>query len=142
MIERDLGNTGLKVSEIGFGSWAIGGVAYRDGVPSGWAGTGMKRSIQTVERAWEQGVTFFDTADAYGRGKSEVLLSLGLGDHRVILFAPEALTARQSVKTPEDWANLSCRQTERLPAVRALIAGNWRKIPSCAYLRPWRTAAR
>lgn len=82
MIERDLGNTGLKVSEIGFGSWAIGGVAYRDGVPSGWAGTGMKRSIQTVERAWEQGVTFFDTADAYGRGKSEVLLSLGLGDHR------------------------------------------------------------
>lgn len=82
MIKRNLGNTGLQVSEIGFGGWALGGVTYRDGVPSGWADTEMKRSIETVERAWEQGVSFFDTADAYGRGKSEVLLSLGLGENR------------------------------------------------------------
>jgi len=82
MKTRNLGKTGLTVSEIGFGGWAIGGVAFRGGVPSGWAGADMKRSIATVGRAWERGITFFDTADAYGRGKSEVLLGLGLYDHR------------------------------------------------------------
>lgn len=82
MKTRSLGNTGLTVSEIGFGSWAIGGVAFRGGIPSGWGGADIKRSIATVERAWERGITFFDTADAYGRGKSEVLIGLGLYDHR------------------------------------------------------------
>jgi len=82
MKTRRLGKTGLTVSEIGFGSWAIGGVAFRGGIPSGWAGTDIRRSIATVERAWERGITFFDTADAYGRGKSEVLIGLGLYDHR------------------------------------------------------------
>ncbi|MCC6306282.1 MAG: aldo/keto reductase [Rhodobacteraceae bacterium] len=79
---RNLGRTGLRVSEIGFGSWAIGGAAFRGGVPSGWAGADIRRSLATVERAWERGMTFFDTADAYGRGKSEVLVGLGLYDHK------------------------------------------------------------
>lgn len=79
---RNLGNTGLKVSEIGFGSWAIGGAAYRGGIPSGWAGADIKRSLVTVTRAWERGITFFDTADAYGRGKSEVLIGHGLYDQK------------------------------------------------------------
>ncbi|MDQ2081486.1 aldo/keto reductase [Xanthobacteraceae bacterium Astr-EGSB] len=81
MKTRMLGKSGLIVSEIGFGSWAIGGVAFRGGVPSGWAGAQMRTSISTIERAWQSGITFFDTADAYGRGKSEVLLGLGLHDH-------------------------------------------------------------
>jgi aryl-alcohol dehydrogenase-like predicted oxidoreductase len=79
---RKLGKSGLMVSEIGFGSWTIGGTAFRGGIPSGWTGADIKRSIATVERAWERGITFFDTADAYGRGKSEVLVGLGLYDHK------------------------------------------------------------
>jgi aryl-alcohol dehydrogenase-like predicted oxidoreductase len=82
MKTRMLGRTGLSISEIGFGSWAIGGVAFRDGVPSGWVGADIRRSLAAVERAWQRGITFYDTADAYGRGKSEVLLGLGLNDHK------------------------------------------------------------
>ena len=82
MKTRLLGCTGMEVSEIGFGCWAIGGSTFRDGVPSGWTGTDEKVSLAAVARAWELGINFFDTADAYGRGKSEVLLALGLYDKR------------------------------------------------------------
>jgi len=79
---RLLGKTGLKVSEIGLGCWGIGGVAFRGGRPSGWSGADLMQSLETVRRAWELGVTVYDTADAYGRGKSEVLVGLALGEHK------------------------------------------------------------
>lgn len=82
MQTRPLGKTGIQVTEIGFGSWAIGGATFRNGIPSGWAGADEKVSITAVERAWEAGINFYDTADAYGRGKSEVLLGLGLYNKR------------------------------------------------------------
>ena len=75
---RELGKTGIRVSEIGLGCWGIGGASFRGGRPSGWAGAEINQSIGAVRRAWELGVTFYDTADAYGRGKSEVLVGLGL----------------------------------------------------------------
>jgi aryl-alcohol dehydrogenase-like predicted oxidoreductase len=62
---RTLGKTGLTVSAVGFGGWAIGG------------GLGTVRdetSHAAVERALERGITFFDTADCYGFGRSEVVL--------------------------------------------------------------------
>jgi aryl-alcohol dehydrogenase-like predicted oxidoreductase len=75
---RTLGKTGIRVSEIGLGCWAIGGASFRGGQPTGWAGADIAQSLETVRRAWELGVTLYDTADAYGRGKSEVLVGLGL----------------------------------------------------------------
>ena len=66
MKERFLGHTGLRVSEIGFGGWAIGGGSYgkvRD-----------EDSSQALEAAWDSGVNFYDTADVYGEGYSETLL--------------------------------------------------------------------
>jgi myo-inositol catabolism protein IolS len=63
---RLLGNTGIKVSEIGFGAWAIGGDA--------WGPVEDARSKAAVERALELGVTFIDTADVYGDGHSETLV--------------------------------------------------------------------
>lgn len=66
MKERRLGKTGLRVSEVGFGCWAIGGNAYgavRD-----------EDSLDALETAWDSGVNFFDTADTYGEGHSEELL--------------------------------------------------------------------
>ncbi|MCP8311471.1 MAG: aldo/keto reductase, partial [Candidatus Methylarchaceae archaeon HK02M1] len=68
---RTLGKTGLKVSEIGLGTWAIGGpVKYRDR-PGGWGIVNNSESIQAIQTALELGVNFIDTADAYGLGKSE-----------------------------------------------------------------------
>ncbi len=60
---------------LGFGAWALGG--------RGWGpGTDETDRIATVERAVERGITWFDTAPAYGAGDSEVLLGRALKGHR------------------------------------------------------------
>jgi len=57
---RRLGNSGLKVSEIGLGSWLTYGAAVE-----------RQNAIDCIRRAYELGVNFFDTANAYNRGESE-----------------------------------------------------------------------
>jgi aryl-alcohol dehydrogenase-like predicted oxidoreductase len=63
---RELGRTGWKVSEISFGTWAIGGT---------WGDVDDKESIAALNRSLDLGVNFFDTADVYGDGRSERLLA-------------------------------------------------------------------
>ncbi len=79
---RELGKTGIRISEVGLGCWPIGGASFRGGSPTGWSGVDVMESIETVRRSWEQSVTFYDTADAYGRGKSEVLVGMGLYENK------------------------------------------------------------
>ncbi len=62
---RELGRTGWKISEVGFGSWGIGG---------DWGRVEDADSVKALEKALEMGVNFFDTADVYGDGRSERLL--------------------------------------------------------------------
>lgn len=69
---RTLGRTGIRVSEIGFGAWAIGGVV--PGQVSGYGPTDDAQSIRAIEAALEHDITFFDTANSYGAGHSEELL--------------------------------------------------------------------
>ena len=63
---RSIGNTDLKVSELSFGTWAIGGA---------WGKTNDEESLKALDYAIGNGVNFFDTADVYGDGHSEELLS-------------------------------------------------------------------
>ena len=63
---RELGRTGWKVSEISFGSWAIGGT---------WGNVDDRESVAALHRSLDLGVNFFDTADVYGDGRSERLLA-------------------------------------------------------------------
>jgi aryl-alcohol dehydrogenase-like predicted oxidoreductase len=63
---RRLGRTDREVSEIGFGAWAIGG---------GWGETDDRQSLAAMDAAVDAGVTFFDTADVYGDGRSERLIA-------------------------------------------------------------------
>ena len=63
---RELGRTGWKVSEISFGTWAIGGA---------WGNVDDSESIAALHSALDLGVNFFDTADVYGDGRSERLLA-------------------------------------------------------------------
>ena len=63
---RTLGKTGWKVSTISFGCWAIGG---------SWGSVQDDESLAALQRAVDLGVNFFDTADVYGGGRSEWLLS-------------------------------------------------------------------
>lgn len=78
MQTRIMGKTSLEVTEIGFGAYAIGGVSYRGGTPTGWAGANIFESLETLRQSWASGINFYDTADAYGRGKSEVLMGMAL----------------------------------------------------------------
>jgi len=64
---RLLGKTGIRVSEVSFGAWAIGGT---------WGPVDDKVSMAALEAAIEGGINFFDTADVYGDGRSERLLAL------------------------------------------------------------------
>src|SRR5512136_2944263 len=63
---RELGRTGWKVSEISFGTWAIGGA---------WGDVDDRESVAALHRSLDLGVNFFDTADVYGDGRSERLLA-------------------------------------------------------------------
>src|SRR5262245_14879864 len=61
---RTFGRTGWKVSEIGYGMWGMGG----------WSGSDDAQSLESLQRAVDLGCNFFDTAWAYGEGRSERLL--------------------------------------------------------------------
>src|SRR5712691_8972453 len=79
---RDLGRTGIKVSEIGFGAWAIAGASEASGTPLGWGRTSDDESLATIRRARDLGINFFDTADSYGFGRSGSLLGIVLSRMR------------------------------------------------------------
>ncbi|WP_059048055.1 aldo/keto reductase [Streptomyces acidiscabies] len=80
---RVLGRSGIQVSALGFGCWAIGGEWARpDGLPLGWGKVDDAESIRAVHTALDLGVTFFDTADVYGTGHSERVLGQALGKRR------------------------------------------------------------
>ena len=79
---RVLGRSGIEVSEIGFGCWAIGGPFTDGGMPEGWGKSMTRESAAAVSRALELGITFFDTADVYGAGHSEQVLGRALAGHR------------------------------------------------------------
>jgi aryl-alcohol dehydrogenase-like predicted oxidoreductase len=79
---RTLGKSGITVSALGMGCWAIGGAMWMDGKADGWSGVDDQESLRAIHRALELGATFFDTADVYGAGHSERILAQGLQGHR------------------------------------------------------------
>jgi aryl-alcohol dehydrogenase-like predicted oxidoreductase len=74
--ERELGRSGLRVSRIVLGCGNFGGV----GSAPDWfgRGTGEEEAFRIMDAAWEQGITTFDTADAYGGGRSESFIGAWL----------------------------------------------------------------
>ncbi|QHS18049.1 aldo/keto reductase [haloarchaeon 3A1-DGR] len=74
MHDRELGNSGVAVSEIGFGAWVIG--------TDWWGDRTEDQAVEMVQHALDRGITYFDTGDVYGHGNSEELLGRALGEHR------------------------------------------------------------
>jgi aryl-alcohol dehydrogenase-like predicted oxidoreductase len=68
---RTLGDTGLVVSEVGFGAWGIGG---RSPGSTSYGPTRDDESRAALRRAFDCGITFYDTANVYGDGRSETLI--------------------------------------------------------------------
>jgi aryl-alcohol dehydrogenase-like predicted oxidoreductase len=73
-VTRRLGRSGIEISALGMGCWAIGGRWTFNGAPAGWSRVDDAESLRALRRAFEHGVTFFDTAANYGAGHSERLL--------------------------------------------------------------------
>lgn len=86
---RVLGRTGLTVSAIGFGAWAIGG---------SWGAVDDDESLRALHAAIDAGVNFIDTADVYGDGRSERLI------------------ARLKSERPRDTIHVATKAGRRLPA--------------------------
>jgi aryl-alcohol dehydrogenase-like predicted oxidoreductase len=70
----DIGATGIRMSRIGLGTWAMGGWM--------WGGADDEASIATIQRALDQGITLIDTAPAYGQGHSEEVVGRALSGKR------------------------------------------------------------
>lgn len=79
---RRLGMTGLEVSEIGLGGWQAGGAFSVGRTPLGWSGTSDESTLEVLRSARECGVTFYDTSDVYGFGRSESLFGIALSRYR------------------------------------------------------------
>jgi aryl-alcohol dehydrogenase-like predicted oxidoreductase len=69
-----LGSTGLEITRVGFGAWAIGGGGWE----FGWGNQEDDQSIAAIHRALERGVNWIDTAAAYGFGHSEEVVGRAL----------------------------------------------------------------
>jgi aryl-alcohol dehydrogenase-like predicted oxidoreductase len=74
MRRRLLGDTGLEISVVGFGAWALGGGGWN----WGWGPQDDAHSVAAIERAIELGVNWVDTAPSYGGGRSEEVVGRAL----------------------------------------------------------------
>jgi aryl-alcohol dehydrogenase-like predicted oxidoreductase len=85
----ELGNTGLEITRVGFGAWAIGGGGWE----FGWGPQEDEESIETIHRALELGVNWIDTAAAYGFGHSEEVVGRAIEglDDRPYVFTKASL---------------------------------------------------
>jgi aryl-alcohol dehydrogenase-like predicted oxidoreductase len=86
-----LGGTGLEVTRVGFGAWAIGGTGYE----FAWGAQDDDESVAAIERALELGVNWIDTAAVYGLGHSEEIVGRALAgrDDRPYVFTKASLLA-------------------------------------------------
>ena len=109
---RTLGQTGLKVSEVGIGAFPLSGMWKRpDGSLQGWTGTDDGESVALIHRAEELGINLIDSAEGYGDGHSEAVVGEALKGRRekwivatkvqpnrgLDAAKPDAKTARQRI---------------------------------------------
>src|SRR5687768_4548198 len=83
MNHRPFNRTGAEVSEIGLGTWQLGG--------ADWGDVDEDRALETLRTAVECGVNFFDTADVYGMGRSEEIIGKFLRETRQKIFVATKL---------------------------------------------------
>ncbi len=79
---RKLGRSGIEISALGMGCWAIGGPFWSGETPNGWGEVDDDESIRAIHIALDLGVNFFDTANVYGAGHSERVLARAFSGRR------------------------------------------------------------
>ncbi|MGA2470392.1 MAG: aldo/keto reductase [Solirubrobacteraceae bacterium] len=125
MSPRRLGTEGPTLGALGLGCWAVGGPTTGDsGRTIGWGPVDDAASISAIQRAFELGVRFFDTADSYGAGHSERLLARALAGHR-----DEAVIATKFGHTFDDDGSRRSRGVDVNPAyVRSACQASLRRL--------------
>ena len=71
---RELGPSGVMVSEIGLGCWTMGGLNWVNGNANGWANVDEDEIVAAIKAGVDAGVNHFDNADVYGNGRAERML--------------------------------------------------------------------
>jgi aryl-alcohol dehydrogenase-like predicted oxidoreductase len=94
MEERVLGRTERPVSVIGLGTWQLGG---------NWGEVSDSDAFAVLQAAVEAGVTFFDTADVYGDGRSEQLIGRFLHDQPDLVVTVATKIGRRAEQQPENY---------------------------------------
>ncbi|KRW91536.1 aldo/keto reductase [Alicyclobacillus tengchongensis] len=98
---RNLGSTELQVSEVSFGTWAIGG---------SWGKIDDKASLEGLAAAIDAGVNFFDTADVYGDGHSEELLAQATKGKEDQIYIATKFCRAGDIHNPATYAEASIRR--------------------------------
>jgi len=94
MQHRPLGRTGRTVSVVGLGTWQLG---------ADWGDVSESDARAVLEAAAEEGVTFFDTADVYGDGRSETVIGGFLADHPDAGITVATKMGRRVDQVPENY---------------------------------------
>jgi aryl-alcohol dehydrogenase-like predicted oxidoreductase len=85
MQTRLLGSSGLHITPIGLGTWAIGGGRWY----GGWGPQSDNDSVATIERAIDLGINWIDTAPYYGRGHSEEVIGKAIAGRFSVCLRPK-----------------------------------------------------
>jgi aryl-alcohol dehydrogenase-like predicted oxidoreductase len=101
MKERPFGNETRTVSEIGLGTWQLGG---------DWGSVTDRAAEEILQTAVDHGVTFFDTADVYGGGVSEQRIARFLKQHDGNVFVATKLGRSGDPGWPENFTMAAMRQ--------------------------------
>jgi aryl-alcohol dehydrogenase-like predicted oxidoreductase len=98
---RKLGRSGIEVSALGLGCWAIGGQMYMEGKADSWGSVDDAESIRAIQKALDLGVNFLDTADAYGIGHSEEIIGKAIAGKRdkVVISTKFGYFGNESTRT-------------------------------------------
>ncbi|MCR2802728.1 aldo/keto reductase [Paenibacillus soyae] len=98
--KQTLGASGIAISPLGLGCWAIGGHFTLGGLPDGWGEVDDRQSIEAIHAAIDMGINFFDTADAYGAGHSETVLGSAVKGRRseVVIATKFGFTNNEAAK--------------------------------------------
>jgi aryl-alcohol dehydrogenase-like predicted oxidoreductase len=114
---RELGGTGLEISRVGLGAWAIGGGDY----DWGWGSQEDEDSIEAIHHALELGVNWIDTAAQYGFGRSEAVVGRALAS---LAERPYVFTKGGQPEGP----NRTTLQTLRRDSLRRELEGSLSRL--------------
>ena len=114
--KRKLGRSGIEVSALGLGCWAIGGPFILNGLSDGWGDIDDTESMKAIHRAFELGINFLDTADCYGVGHSEEVIGKAIAGKRNSIvvatkfgfFGNEATKTLHGTNVTPDYIERAC----------------------------------